>query len=344
MITNINKLNNLIKQFGVVYTAKYCFYKFRHQDEKYIKLVYEKLYDILSPLIEQYNCMDTTMFREDEMAYDCVNDGKISSDVRSENKKLIEKTPIWVCWWQGYEKMPRLCKLCYEQLRRMLPDNVELHLITLENYEKYTHIPEYVKTKFEKGYISMTAYSDVLRNCLIRENGGFWIDSTIYVSSKIDAKFMEDKNWWSIKAPIDEDTVENLGQKISARKWSSFIQKGVAGNPINCFVMDAFLLYFKKYNYLIDYFFQNMCIKIAYDHIPKIHDMIERIPISNVDVYSYYDHIDEMFDQKQYNEWNEHTQFYKLTYKRNYDCLNKEGKLTYYGFFEDVCKSKESLK
>ena len=168
MTTRLSKIKVLTKQFGIVFTIKYCLYKFGRKDERYIQLVYEKMYDILKPLIEKYK-------------------NNISESVFDHN--INRKIPVWVCWWQGYDNMPELCKLCYNRLRKMLPENSELLLITLDNYENYVNIPKYIKEKFTKGYISMTAFSDVLRNYLIKENGGFWIDSTIFVSSAIDANF-----------------------------------------------------------------------------------------------------------------------------------------------------------
>ena len=323
MINRLRKIKALTKQFGIVFSIKYCLYKFGRKDEKYIQLVYDRMYDILKPLIKKY----------ENTVSDCIFDN-------SANRKIS----VWVCWWQGYDNMPELCRLCYNRLSKMLPENSELRLITLNNYENYVNIPEYIKEKFTKGYISMTAFSDVLRNYLIKENGGFWIDSTIFVSSALDADFMANVEWWSIKAPIAKEKIENLGQKITARKWSSFIQKGVSGNKINSFVSDAFALYFQKYDFLIDYFQQNLCIKIAYDHIPAIHDMIEKVPISNVNVYSLYDHIDEAYNPKQYAKWNNGTQFYKLTYKRRYERETSNGALSWYGFFEDICNSGDNFE
>lgn len=318
MKNKIKKVNNLIKQFGIIFLIKYIFYRITKDDKAYIDLCYKYLLNEIRPVIEKY---------KDEKIQTIENIGG--------------KIPVWVCWWQGYDNMPNICKMLYNRLKKMLPENAILTLITLDNYLDYTNIPPKIVEKFNSGKINMTTYSDILRNSLIKEHGGMWIDSTIYCAKKIKKEFLIESKWWSVNLYNDNAKIENLGQKITERKWSGFIQKGNKGNLLNNFVYDAFLLYYEKNDILIDYFIQNLIIKIAYNELPNIKKMIDENPINNINVYDLYNHIDEEYNPDKYNEWIKNTTFFKLTYKRQYNERNNERKINYYGKIKNICEMGE---
>lgn len=315
----VAKIGKIFKQFGFVFSMKYLFYKCMHKDEQYIQLIYNYLLKYLDPLIKKYN--------------------KIEKKTVISNSSY--KYPIWVCWWQGYNNMPELCKMLFKRLKNMIPINAELKLITLDNYLEYAKIPSSIIKKFENKNISFTTFSDVLRNYLIRDNGGLWIDASVFVSNNISKDFLENEEWWSINLYDKNASICNLGQKISNRKWSGFVQKGEKNNLLNSFVCDAFTLYYEKHDIIIDYFIQNLFIKIAYDNISIIHNMIDNIPINNVNVYKLYDNIDKEFNQAKYNEWNSNTIFYKLTQKRQYQINTRDNKITYFGAIKKICEESE---
>lgn len=311
------KVRKIFKQFGFLFSIKYLYYKCTHKDDKYINLIYNYLLNYLLPLIEKYNKIKETK--------ECIDNNNC-------------KFPIWICWWQGYENMPELCQMLFKRLKKVLPLDSELKLITLDNYLEYTKIPDAIIKKFQKGNISFTTYSDVLRNYLIRDNGGLWIDASVFVSGNISEEFLKNREWWSINLSNKNDKIDNLGQKISNRKWSGFIQKGEKNNLLNSFVCDAFLAYYEKHDIIIDYFIQNLFIRIAYDNIPSIHKMIDNIPVNNTNVYNLYDNIDKKFDEVIYEKWNSDTNFYKLTQKRQYSLYTIDNKITYFGVIKEICE------
>lgn len=313
----ISKAFQYIKQFGLLFSIKCAYYRALKKNDKYIKLLSNYLAADNAEVLQKYN-----KHRRSK---------KLSSD----------ELYVWVCWWQGYDKMPALCKMLFNRLQEMLPSEAKLILITHENYLEYASIPEYIREKYEKGLITMTTYSDILRNYLLRDNGGLWIDSSVFISKKITKEFLSSKEWWSINTRDDKSKIENLGQMISRRRWSGFLQKGVKGNLLNSYLCDSFEKYYKNHNYLIDYFIQNLYIKVAYDNIPEIKEMIDNIPRNNVNVYSLYDIIDDKYSDDKYKELTENTTFFKLTQKRNY-CINDcDGDLTYYGAIEKICNNKK---
>lgn len=314
MKRQLYKLLQLARQFGILFTIKYCYYKYSKNDEKYIKLIYEKMVIFLDPVINQYK-----------------NQKNESTLIRVE-----EKVPIWICWWQGYDNMPELCRICFDSIRKSLPENSELILITWDNYEKYVTIPRYVVEKVEQQRITLTHFSDILRHSLLAKYGGMWIDSSIYCAKSIEADFLKEADFWSIKLDKSDIDEQYLGQKISKCQWSSFIMKGAKDNLLNRFVLDAMLMYVKEYDLFIDYFLQNLLIRIGYDCIPEVKKMIDSIAVNNQAIYKLYYMIDNEYNERIYDNIRETTTFFKLTWKRGYDSILDNGKKTYYGHIANV--------
>ena len=85
---------------------------------------------------------------------------------------------MWWCWFQGEENAPDLCKKCLESLRKYLKDR-EIIVITEKNMYDYIDFPDFIKEKYNKGIITRTHLSDLLRIQLLIKYGGTWIDSTV---------------------------------------------------------------------------------------------------------------------------------------------------------------------
>ena len=106
---------------------------------------------------------------------------------------------IWICWWQGLEQAPELVKVCVNSIQKNA-GNHRVIVLTDDNYKDYVDIPEWVEEKKNKGIITRTNYSDLLRLSLLAKHGGMWIDSTFFCTQPVLDDYFQ---WplWSIKRP-----------------------------------------------------------------------------------------------------------------------------------------------
>lgn len=114
-----------------------------------------------------------------------------SQDIIETRKKTNEKT-IWVCWWQGEENAPQIVKRCISTIRNYEND-WNIQLISKENYLEYVMFPDYIISKWDKGIISNTHMSDLLRLELLIRYGGLWVDATVFLTGEIPAYIFEKK-------------------------------------------------------------------------------------------------------------------------------------------------------
>lgn len=100
---------------------------------------------------------------------------KVTKDIEEGNKEYSNN--IWICWFQGIEDAPEIVKTCVNSIK----NNSGVHnvvILTDDNYRNYVDIPDIIEKRRKEGIISRTAFSDILRMCLLAKHGGMWLDST----------------------------------------------------------------------------------------------------------------------------------------------------------------------
>lgn len=204
-------------------------------------------------------------------------------NINNKNKKHLEKFPIWICWFQGIEQAPEIVKMCIDSVQNNISNNSQVHIITFENLENYVDIPQFIKEKVKKKIITLTQYSDIIRFSLLSKYGGFWIDSTVLVTSKIDE--LCNYEYYTKKS----DRIElNFGNYLIQGRFTAHLNKGDNTNILYNFIYDAFIEYYKKMNISIDYFLVLFFADIAYEYIPECRKMMDELPYNDKGMESDY--------------------------------------------------------
>lgn len=210
--------------------------------------------------------------------------GKHYSDVINEHinaEQIIEQIPedcfIWVCWFQGVTQMPESVGYCFESIKKN-SGNAKVQLITLDNYLQFVTLPEYIIDKVDRGNISLTHFSDILRCNLLADYGGIWIDASLLLTGKLQIPSLP---FFSIKLRRPK----NDYSFVSDYRWVAGFMGGAKGNVLHSFMKDVFNAYWKTETILIDYFLVDYVIALAYKNIPVVKKMIDDVPFSNEDFY-----------------------------------------------------------
>lgn len=243
-----------------------------------------------------------------------------------EPKQELEKIPVWVCWWQGEEKMPPMVKACVTRLRRSLPDTAELHIVTWDNYTQYVDIPEHVLEKNKNGIIGLAHLSDVLRFALLRSYGGAWVDSTVYISGSFPEKMLTEVFYTQRFASWDA-----CPQEACRGKWCDFFFGGKRHSAIFSFMYEALCYYWSRHDKVVDYVFFDYILWTAYCQIPEIREQIDAVPANNENIWLLLKAIDRPYEQAVYDAIISENAFFKLTYKGRPDVTPGDGRKTIYG-------------
>lgn len=100
-------------------------------------------------------------------------------------ENISDDSPIWVMWYQGFEKAPPLVKACIHSIFDNKASH-PVHLLDKYNLKSYINLPKYILKKFHNGKFTITHFSDIVRSALLSTHGGYWIDATYLVASPIN--------------------------------------------------------------------------------------------------------------------------------------------------------------
>lgn len=252
------------------------FYKAGGGRELLIKYVKNKvlLYSVFIFFIVPKNKRGMEQFRE-------IVDGKIYLKLKKKYKKVIKKTNynitkadkpkiIWFCWFQGLQNAPKIVLESLKTIKRNLPD-YDIRIITKENLNKYAELPEFIYEKWNKGIITNTHFSDILRVNLLFRYGGFWIDSTCVLTNRIPEDIEKaDLFLFRNFKPASDGHVTNV---------SSWFLSSCKGHAFFQISQNILFDYWKRHNYLCDYFFIFYIFQMVMEIYPVFFQDMPRYPI-----------------------------------------------------------------
>ncbi|WDE15547.1 capsular polysaccharide synthesis protein [Acinetobacter schindleri] len=225
---------------------------------------------------------------------------------------------IWVCWFQGEDHAPSLVQKCIKNLKQFNENEYVIKIVTLENYQEFIELPPYIEEKFNKGIISYTQLSDILRFTLLATHGGMWIDSTYLTLSPLP-KYITTHSFFTLTSSVFPN------YSISKGRWAgNFIKFG--RNDLNAQLFkELFFEYWKTNNQLIDYFLIDYYFELIYRNIKPFRKELENLPqfgnnrhLLNKILFKQKNEMDNMkLAQDTYK-------IYKLTYKFKIEKVNKK--------------------
>lgn len=245
---------------------------------------------------------------------------KYETEIETKNDCIGDN--IWVCWWQGTNQMPEIVKTCLKSMERNAGKH-KIVVITEENYKDYVQFPDWIEEKYNKGIISKTHLSDILRLELLSKYGGIWLDSTFYCAGDLDKYF--NLPVWSIKRPDYRHTSVACGQFANYSFGCNYEHRYIFS-----IIKEYLYEYWKMYDYMIDYLFLDYLIIHAINHNEIVKQKFAEIEPNNPECDELLKLLNEIYDKEKYELLKKQTDLFKLSWKSS-ALKEKNGKKTFYG-------------
>ena len=233
------------------------------------------------------------------------------------NAKTVEtlsSNKVWMYWGQGMLNAPILVKKCYQSIKENI-ENKEIILLDDNNYREYVSFPEYIQEKIDKGIITKTHFSDLLRLELLIKYGGTWIDATVYCSGNNYETFMFESDLFffqCLKPGRD-------GHRLSMSSW---FLTSKANNNILKLTRKLLYSYWKKHKKMMDYFLLHDFMQIALEEF--VDDWKEIIPVDNATEHILLLNFNETYNEKVWKYLKSQRAFHKLSYKMEIDDIKQD--------------------
>lgn len=234
-----------------------------------------------------------------------------------------ESASVWSMWWEGEEALPEVVSLCFRNIRRNCGEH-PFRVITHSNFEEYVSLPGYVMDKFRDGRISVTHLSDIVRAYLLANYGGMWLDATVLTTRDIPEEIFA-QEYFTVRRAYDKREYN-----VSAKRWTICVQSALRGCALSEFVLNMWLKYWRDRDFLADYVLSDYFTALAYENIPECRRMLDGVVPGNPAFDELQSMLNHEFEPQVWAELTSETQFFKLTYKHNFE---KEvcGRKTFYG-------------
>lgn len=225
-----------------------------------------------------------------------------------ENKKIDSNSNVWVLWLQGREQMPLIVKKCVESIEAN-SNGRKVVVLSLDDVKNYVNIPEYIYAGYRDGRISAAHISDIIRMALLSQYGGFWIDSTVFLSRPLPD--YSNLTFYSIKR--HRGNLENVGAE-DGTKWTSYFMGCGAGNFFITVIYNFFLNYWLSHTKLIDYFLIDYSFALLYKNCEEFRRAVNIVPFDNEGVSEMLQNFNEPYSDELWNRLMKNG-VSKLTYK-----------------------------
>lgn len=258
---NLSDLINVVKQEGLLKAYRLLKIKIsRHNGPKELKKI-SKIDGFFQPVIIQYKNKKTEI-----------------KPIENEEKNLF------VFWWDGFDSLPPISQACFDRLKGLYGEKFQIITLDKNNYKDYVRLDPIVEERFIKKQISIQTFSDILRVQLLRQNGGYWIDATVFLSPEYP--FFKQLEVSSVDAFYAKGKEEKtfLLYKGKENPCISFFLGGRKDSVLFSFVYDCFLYYLGKKKSLPPYFLLDMLFILA-----MVYDIddgaLNKIEHHDVDIY-----------------------------------------------------------
>lgn len=212
---------------------------------------------------------------------------------------------IFTLWLQGEDNAPPLVKACYRSVRRHCKQ--ELVVLDEKTVFDYITLPPEIIAKRKAGKIKHAHFADICRVELLYEHGGFWLDSTGYVTAPIPD--------WIAKEDFFMFLTGHVGSPYS------FVQNCFIRARKGAYLLDAWramiLDYWIHENHNFDYFMHQLLFKTLVMNDERAKKYFAKMPHVDQDPTHmlWWDYQNKPFDQHVFDQVTSGAFFQKLTYR-----------------------------
>lgn len=206
--------------------------------------------------------------------FKAIMDRNLIGGGKNKLQEIGRDSPVWVLWAQGREAMPPIVAACVRSIERNAGTH-PVNVLDSENIREFVDLPRVITDKLDRGLISYTHFSDIVRMALLGTYGGYWIDATIYLSGPLPDYALP---FYSIRQH------RGNGRFVECKDGSNWSAYFIACGPGNVYartVYDFFLWYWEHHDRMVDYFLIDYAIAMLYRYDRGFHGLVESVPFDN---------------------------------------------------------------
>lgn len=252
-------------------------------------------------------------------------------------KTQEQKPKLFQYWHQGFDNLPGVVINCYRSVDYFLSDDFDIVRIEFKTLDDYIQLDEHIIKARSKERMTIAHFSDIIRNKLLLEHGGMWLDSTVLITGKDDIKkFTTLDNRLMFSRFVFSNPKEHAVQFESWIMWSRN-----KGNIVYKIADEVLTCYWAKNKDVGNYFLYHIILTIIFlkeDKLKEIFNWYDRFYVGNsFDLGRYL--IFRKYNKDEFFRLLGKTNIHKLDFKQNkLDTGLFGGKFFEDSFFSEIIK------
>ncbi len=224
-------------------------------------------------------------------------------------KQKVGKPYLWQLWLQGVDEAPQIIKNCFSSVDYFCN---EFEIIRLDRNSIFTYlaIDKIIHEKWLNSTISDAHFSDFIRNELLYNYGGLWLDASVLLTDKID--FVIEKEIFYLTGYVNK-TPKSVAIKYGS--WLMWTMK--PGFKLYKIVRDLEIDYWKNNNYICNYFLYHILWSTVEDYDAEIYSKMRDMSISfgNYSIMFFHYWVYETYNFEKFKFLTTQTPWHKLNAK-----------------------------
>jgi hypothetical protein len=222
-------------------------------------------YEVVSKYFEHFlpaaaKAIGTT---PDTIATHAGSGGNTASD---KNTAPATTEKIFSLWLQGEQNAPPLIEACYRSIRHNCPEQ-QFVVLDEKSLSEYIDLPGVIMDKYRREQIRRAHFADIVRVELLHNHGGFWLDSTCFVTSPIP-QFIVDQDFFVFMAGSIRAASHIQNCFIRARRGAPLLEGWRA----------MIHEYWMHEPNAIDYFMHQLLFKKLVQNNPRAIELFDHMP------------------------------------------------------------------
>ena len=126
---------------------------------------------------------------------------------------------------------------------------------------------------YQQGLVKPMHFADILRVNLLAQQGGLWLDGTVWLSSPLDEDIFRE-TFWTLHT-------EETPLFVSRARWAVFAMATKPHNPLMAAVARCFDEYMRHTDTFLDYYMLDQFIDLLMQESEELRKMVESVPRNN---------------------------------------------------------------
>ena len=160
---------------------------------------------------------------------------------------------IWWLWFQGSENAPLIVQKCLDTVKYYSAQmNLEVIELDERNLFEYVKLPNQIINMWKQKRITNANFSDLCRIALLADYGGLWIDSTVFLTGKINKEILQSDIFFYQASFLDMTVTKVSSWFMYAKNPDNYFMQSLKESMINYWINNKYVDdYFIFHNYII---------------------------------------------------------------------------------------------